>query len=125
MIVGPSGHGKTTLLSNVKSKSKAIPQPVTFLDRQLSYSVNASAVLSKSFNSLSKSGIYALCVGMSICVYVCELAYVPIIWLNCLLQTCSRQLVLTLTTFSMMTAVLCYRKLSSLHGISLDRYLHM
>ena len=37
MIVGPSGHGKSTLLSHLKSMDKASSQPVTYFDRQMSY----------------------------------------------------------------------------------------
>jgi len=34
MVVGPSGHGKSTLLSHLKSTGEGIIQPVTFFDRQ-------------------------------------------------------------------------------------------
>ena len=39
MIVGPSGHGKSTLLSHLKSMDKTISQPVTFHDRQMAYTI--------------------------------------------------------------------------------------
>ena len=39
MIVGPSGHGKSTLFSHLKSMNpdSTISQPVTFFDRQIAY----------------------------------------------------------------------------------------
>ena len=42
MIVGPSGHGKSTLLAHLKSKCKIISQPVTFFDRYASYSASSA-----------------------------------------------------------------------------------
>ena len=39
MIVGPPGHGKSTLLMHLK-KTKS--QPVTFFDRQTSYTTRAT-----------------------------------------------------------------------------------
>lgn len=47
MMVGPSGHGKSTLLSLLKS-TKALPQPVTLFDRQMSYET-ATVQSSRSF----------------------------------------------------------------------------
>jgi len=41
MIVGPSRHGKSTLLRHLKSKCRVIAQPVTFFDRQESYSTSS------------------------------------------------------------------------------------
>ena len=37
MIVGPSGHGKSTLLSHLKSMDKSNSLPATYFDRQMSY----------------------------------------------------------------------------------------
>lgn len=55
MIVGPSGHGKSTLLSHLKSKSRVISQPVTFFDRVESYSASTSvAAITQSHCSLVK-----------------------------------------------------------------------
>ena len=45
MIVGPSGHGKSTLLAHLKSKCKIISQPVTFFDRYASYSASSGSAL--------------------------------------------------------------------------------
>ena len=42
MIMGPSGHGKSTLLSHLKSMDNTISQPVTFFDRQMAYTVGTA-----------------------------------------------------------------------------------
>lgn len=55
MIVGPSGHGKSTLLLHLKSKSKVISQPVTFFDRYSSYCAsNSVPAMSQSYCALAK-----------------------------------------------------------------------
>ena len=45
VIVGPSQHGKSTLLLDLKSKSRGMAQSITFFDRHASYS---DSVLSNS-----------------------------------------------------------------------------
>ena len=56
MIVGPSGHGKTTLLAHLKSKCRVISQPVTFFDRFASYSASSSMpALSQSYLTIKES----------------------------------------------------------------------
>ena len=56
MVVGPSKNGKTTLLKYLKSTSKMVSQSVSFDDRLSAYSVNSYAMLSKSYETMSKKG---------------------------------------------------------------------
>jgi len=56
MIVGPSKNGKTTLLKYLKSKNKMASQSISFKDRMMAYSCDSFAMLSKSYDVVSKQG---------------------------------------------------------------------
>ena len=53
MIVGPPGHGKSTLLMHLK-KTKS--QPVTFFDRQTSYITRTTRTTMPSNHSVCREG---------------------------------------------------------------------
>ena len=73
MLVGPSGHGKSTLLSHLKS----LDEPVTFYDRQMAYNYTTGTAMQSDQSSgkkllyLARTMYVLQCAYMHACVCVC------------------------------------------------------